>query len=207
MICLVMGIFCMSLATLYIPVIVFKARKFAVLFSFGSVFFLSRYEHVYYTIIYITYYFSFSMLWGPTNHLKHLTNVERLPFSITYVATLVGTIYYSVWVSISDCFSLLTRCHQSSFTLVNSVFTAFFLCIYCTIKESFCLIKLCVVEKERRLALPLTRTEGLRTYTTTPGKAWRLAPATWLVFFNFRSKVISLQLSLHFYKLVLSSGK
>ncbi|UJR33563.1 hypothetical protein I4U23_021002 [Adineta vaga] len=82
MMCLAMGILCMALATLYIPVIVLKARKFAVLFSFGSLFFLS----------------SFSMLWGPTNHFKHLTNVERLPFSITYLLTLLGTIYYSVWV-------------------------------------------------------------------------------------------------------------
>ncbi len=40
------------------------------------------------------------MLWGPTNHLKHLINVDRLPFSITYIVTLIGTIYYSVWVSI-----------------------------------------------------------------------------------------------------------
>jgi hypothetical protein len=47
---------------------------------------------------------SFSMLWGPTNHLKHLTNVDRLPFSISYVVTLAGTIYYSVWVSIFDVF-------------------------------------------------------------------------------------------------------
>ena len=76
----------MSMATLYIPVIVFKARKFAVLFSFGSVFFLS----------------SFSMLWGPTNHFKHLINAERLPFSLTYLVSLVGTIYYSVWVSSFD---------------------------------------------------------------------------------------------------------
>jgi hypothetical protein len=45
-------------------------------------------------------HFSFSMLWGPTNHLKHLINVDRLPFSITYIVTLIGTIYYSVWVSI-----------------------------------------------------------------------------------------------------------
>ncbi|CAF0727117.1 unnamed protein product [Adineta ricciae] len=82
MMCLTMGILCMCLATLYIPVIVLKARKFAVLFSFGSLFFLS----------------SFSMLWGPTNHFKHLTNVERLPFSITYLVTLLGTVYYSVWV-------------------------------------------------------------------------------------------------------------
>ncbi|CAF4843057.1 unnamed protein product, partial [Rotaria sp. Silwood1] len=80
MVCLVMGIFCMLLATLYIPVIVIKARKFALLFSFGSLFFLS----------------SFSMLWGPTNHLKHLTNVDRLPFSISYLVTLICTIYYSV---------------------------------------------------------------------------------------------------------------
>jgi len=82
MFCLVMGILCMSLALLYVPAIVLKARKFALLFSFGSVFFL----------------FSFSMLWGPTNHLKHLINVERLPFTISYSITLFGTIYYSVWV-------------------------------------------------------------------------------------------------------------
>jgi hypothetical protein len=39
-----MGLLCMGLATLYIPVIVLKARKFAILFSFGSLFFLSRFE-------------------------------------------------------------------------------------------------------------------------------------------------------------------
>jgi hypothetical protein len=42
MICLVMGLLCIGLATLYIPAIVIKARKFALLFSFGSIFFLSR---------------------------------------------------------------------------------------------------------------------------------------------------------------------
>ncbi|CAF3790775.1 unnamed protein product [Rotaria sp. Silwood1] len=82
MVCLVMGIFCLFLSSLFIPVIVIKARKFALLFSFGSLFFLS----------------SFSMLWGPTNHLKHLTNVDRLPFSISYLVTLICTIYYSVLV-------------------------------------------------------------------------------------------------------------
>jgi hypothetical protein len=102
MMCLAMGILCMSLATLYIPVIVIKARKFAVLFSFGSVFFLSRYEYFRYVTIKRTFHFSFSMLWGPTNHLKHLTSAERLPFSLTYLISLVGTIYYSVWVSIFD---------------------------------------------------------------------------------------------------------
>jgi hypothetical protein len=67
------------------------------------------------------------MLWGPTNHIKHLTNTERLPFTITYIGTLVGTIYYSVWVSsIFDCFSLQTRCHQTSFALVNKYSPQFF---------------------------------------------------------------------------------
>lgn len=106
MMCLAMGVLCMLLATLYIPVIVIKARKFAVLFSFGSVFFLSRYVAISigsdekWIVL-----FSFSMLWGPTNHFKHLTNAERLPFTITYLLTLLGTIYYSVWVRIVGCFS------------------------------------------------------------------------------------------------------
>lgn len=43
MMCLTMGILCLALSTLYIPVIVLKARKFALLFSFGSMFFLSRF--------------------------------------------------------------------------------------------------------------------------------------------------------------------
>jgi hypothetical protein len=38
------------------------------------------------------------MLWGPVNHMKHLIDIERLPFSITYLVTLMATIYYSVWV-------------------------------------------------------------------------------------------------------------
>ncbi|CAF1313113.1 unnamed protein product [Adineta ricciae] len=80
--CCAIGVLCMAIATLYIPVIVIKARKFATLFSFGSVFFLS----------------SFTMLWGPMNHLKHLINIERLPFTMSYLVTLFGTIYFSVWI-------------------------------------------------------------------------------------------------------------
>ena len=41
------------------------------------------------------------MLWGPVNHVKHLTSIERLPFSIVYIGTLIGTLYYSVWVSLN----------------------------------------------------------------------------------------------------------
>jgi len=90
----------MALATLYIPVIVLKARKFAILFSFGSLFFLSRFETVSIDLINsFFFHFSFSMLWGPMNHLKHLINIDLLPFSLTYITTLIGTIYYSIWVN------------------------------------------------------------------------------------------------------------
>lgn len=40
--CICMGIFCMTLSTLYIPVLILKARKFALLFSLGSLFFIMR---------------------------------------------------------------------------------------------------------------------------------------------------------------------
>lgn len=43
MLCLSMGILCICLASLYTPVLLIKGRKFALLFSFGSVFFLGRF--------------------------------------------------------------------------------------------------------------------------------------------------------------------
>ncbi|XP_052213973.1 uncharacterized protein LOC127832511 [Dreissena polymorpha] len=79
--CLLMGTFCFSLACLYIPVLVLKARKFAMLYTVGSLFIIC----------------SFSMLWGPMNHIKHLFSRDRLPFSIAYFGTMFATIYFSIW--------------------------------------------------------------------------------------------------------------
>ena len=45
-------------------------------------------------------YFSFSLLWGPTNHIKHLFSMERLPFTATYFGTMLATLYFSIWVSL-----------------------------------------------------------------------------------------------------------
>ncbi|XP_045161553.2 vesicle transport protein SFT2C-like isoform X2 [Mercenaria mercenaria] len=81
-ICLLMGTFCFSLACLYIPILILKARKFAMLYTVGSLFII----------------FSFSMLWGPMNHIKHLLAVERLPFTSVYFGTMFATIYFSIWV-------------------------------------------------------------------------------------------------------------
>jgi hypothetical protein len=75
-------IFYQGVASLYIPVLVLKSRKFVLLFSMGSLFFIA----------------SFSFLWGFKSHMKHLISKSRLPFTIAYFGTLIATIYYSFWV-------------------------------------------------------------------------------------------------------------
>lgn len=75
--CLFGGWLCFGLSIIYIPFILLKARKFVLLFSLGSVFTLG----------------SFSMLWGPWNHIQHLFSRTRLPFTIAYLSTLTATIY------------------------------------------------------------------------------------------------------------------
>ena len=75
-----LGVFFFSFATVYVPVIVLKARKFALLFSLGSLFTLG----------------SFSFLWGPWNHIKHLFGKERLPFTSVYFGTLAATLYFAL---------------------------------------------------------------------------------------------------------------
>ncbi|KAL5015268.1 hypothetical protein ScPMuIL_009538 [Solemya velum] len=80
--CLLMGTFCFSMACLYIPLLLLKARKFVALYTLGSLFVI----------------FSFSFLWGPVNHIKHLFSVGRLPFTVAYFGTLFATVYFSLWV-------------------------------------------------------------------------------------------------------------
>ncbi|XP_071530377.1 vesicle transport protein SFT2C [Panulirus ornatus] len=78
--CVVMGLICFSLAAMYFPILVFKARKFALLFTLGSVFSV----------------LSFSFLWGPVNHLKHLFSSERLIFTSVYFISLFATLYFAL---------------------------------------------------------------------------------------------------------------
>jgi len=78
--CLGMGIVCFFLASFYIPLLLIKARKFSLLFTLGSAFIL----------------LSFSFLSGPWNHVKHLFSKERLPFTLSYVGSLTGTLYCAV---------------------------------------------------------------------------------------------------------------
>lgn len=100
-----MGIVCFCLSAIYIPVLVLKARKFALLYTLGSVFFLMRYilfndvpRRVIRNYILKTYssYFSFCFLWGPMSYMKSLFTAERRCFSITYIITLAGTLYFAL---------------------------------------------------------------------------------------------------------------
>ncbi|XP_076755063.1 uncharacterized protein LOC143425893 [Xylocopa sonorina] len=75
--CFSMGVLCFCLSAIYIPVLLLKARKFALLYTLGSVFFL----------------LSFCFLLGPLNYLKSLFTAERRCFSISYFITLIGTLY------------------------------------------------------------------------------------------------------------------
>uniref|UniRef100_UPI00358FE390 vesicle transport protein SFT2C isoform X2 n=1 Tax=Myxine glutinosa TaxID=7769 RepID=UPI00358FE390 len=71
-----------NLAGLYAPFILLKARKFALLYSLGSVFVIS----------------SFSLLWGPVNHMRHLCSSQRLPFTSAYFGSMFLTLYAALWV-------------------------------------------------------------------------------------------------------------
>ncbi|XP_061705127.1 uncharacterized protein LOC133516293 isoform X1 [Cydia pomonella] len=76
-VCLFFGILCFILSFLYIPILILQARKFALLFTLGSLFFI----------------LSFSFLYGPWSHLKSLFSKERALTTLLYGSTLIATLY------------------------------------------------------------------------------------------------------------------
>ncbi|KAH9418463.1 uncharacterized protein LOC113797601 [Dermatophagoides pteronyssinus] len=80
--CFFMGITCFSISAMYIPILLFAARKFSILFTFGSIFIVA----------------SFAILLGPMNHLKHQFSKERLPFTAGYFGSLIATLYFALQV-------------------------------------------------------------------------------------------------------------
>lgn len=77
-----MGSIFFILSLMYIPVLVFKTRKFALLFTLGSIFVLS----------------SFFFLNGPVSHFKSLMNKDRALFTAAYLTTLFTTLYTSLYL-------------------------------------------------------------------------------------------------------------
>jgi len=74
------GAICMIFAFTFLPFVVLSPHKFALLFTMGSALMLA----------------SFSFLRGHVAFVKHLSSMERLPFSGSYVISLVGTLYSSL---------------------------------------------------------------------------------------------------------------
>uniref|UniRef100_A0A7N0TVQ5 Vesicle transport protein n=1 Tax=Kalanchoe fedtschenkoi TaxID=63787 RepID=A0A7N0TVQ5_KALFE len=74
------GIFFIFIAfTMFLPVMVLMPQKFALCFTIGCAFIIS----------------SFFALKGPRNQLAHMTSTERLPFTLGFLGSMIGTIYVS----------------------------------------------------------------------------------------------------------------
>ncbi|KRZ33682.1 Protein transport protein SFT2 [Trichinella pseudospiralis] len=79
--CFISGLICLGLASLYIPLLLLKARKFGTLYTFGSVFFL----------------LSFAILLGPGTFGSHMFSKARLPLTLVYFSSLFATLFCSIW--------------------------------------------------------------------------------------------------------------
>jgi hypothetical protein len=75
-----LGVVCLVLAFSFLPIMILTPHKFALLFALGSILMIA----------------SFSFLRGHGAFVKHLASVERLPFSASYLVSLIGTLYSSL---------------------------------------------------------------------------------------------------------------
>lgn len=65
-----------------LPTIYVRPQKFALCFTFGSLFFMG----------------SFAILKGPMEHLKGMCAADRLPFTTVYLASMMSTLYFTFTV-------------------------------------------------------------------------------------------------------------
>lgn len=78
--CILGALVCFMIAFMLLPVLVLKPRKFVVLWTLGSLLFLS----------------SFAVLQGPVPYFWHLVSTPRLPFTFAYFGSLAVTLYFAV---------------------------------------------------------------------------------------------------------------
>ncbi|KAJ6880603.1 hypothetical protein NC652_033823 [Populus alba x Populus x berolinensis] len=75
------GVFFVFIAfTMFLPVMVLVPQKFAICFTIGCALIVA----------------SFFALKGPKNQLAHMFSKERLPFTLGFISTMVGTVYVSM---------------------------------------------------------------------------------------------------------------
>mmetsp|Transcript_22746 Transcript_22746/g.25662 ORF Transcript_22746/g.25662 Transcript_22746/m.25662 type:complete len:234 (-) Transcript_22746:2448-3149(-) len=83
-ICFVMGGVFLFLSSMFMPMMVLAPQKFALMFTLGS------------TCIIM----GFAYMSGPTNYLKYLMTKEKIPFSVSYLASMGLTVYSAlIWES------------------------------------------------------------------------------------------------------------
>ncbi|GFY97672.1 protein transport protein SFT2-like [Actinidia eriantha] len=66
--------------TMFLPVMVLMPQKFAICFTIGCALIIG----------------SFFALKGPKNQFEHMSSKERLPFTLGFLGTMVGTVYVSM---------------------------------------------------------------------------------------------------------------
>ncbi|VEU20323.1 DEKNAAC101093 [Brettanomyces naardenensis] len=71
------SIACFALGFFLFPVLTLKPRKFAMLWTLGSLLFV----------------LSFGCLQGPQDYCRHLVSKERLPFTAIFFGSVIGTLY------------------------------------------------------------------------------------------------------------------
>ncbi|KAJ5249080.1 hypothetical protein N7468_000531 [Penicillium chermesinum] len=71
---------CFMICFFLFPVLTLKPRKFAVLWSVGSVLFL----------------LSWAVLMGPWSYVRHLVSGSRLPFTAAYFGSIALTLYFAI---------------------------------------------------------------------------------------------------------------
>uniref|UniRef100_A0A060SZB7 Protein transport protein SFT2 n=1 Tax=Blastobotrys adeninivorans TaxID=409370 RepID=A0A060SZB7_BLAAD len=79
-ICLAGAVACFTLCFVILPVLALKPRKFALLWTLGSLLFV----------------ISFGVLQGPMSYLQHIFSGARLPFTVGYFGSIFMTLYFSV---------------------------------------------------------------------------------------------------------------
>ncbi|OBT89548.1 hypothetical protein VE02_01085 [Pseudogymnoascus sp. 03VT05] len=84
--CNVGALACFVICFALFPVMALKPRKFAILWSLGSVLFLA----------------SWAVMMGPLTYGKHLVSAQRLPFTAAYFGSIGLTLYFSLGQYVRD---------------------------------------------------------------------------------------------------------
>ncbi|RLV93984.1 Protein transport protein SFT2 [Spathaspora sp. JA1] len=93
--CLAASILCFILCFFMFPVLALRPRKFALLWTGGSVLFVT----------------SFGILQGPYNYIRHLTSRDRIVFTTVFVSSILLTLYSAMVIksTIATIFSSLVE--------------------------------------------------------------------------------------------------